>query len=447
MGLEKKDVITAGFAALVSWLLLTHWVPSFRWIPYAFVAGCLATLIALVFLVLTASKGSNHRYNHATTLVPPAFITPALWNQEKAALKARSRYDKTPIYPSSAKVSLSIDGLLDFVLRDFITVWYKNISPRPLFQNEVDRAIRQVLDNVRKRTAQLDMVELAVARIVPILTNHMRDFYNAERLVRGKNLSRDMTESEELDLAIAAKFRDGKLHPAAALAFSDTKLLQQTHLRRIVAKILPLVMPDYMKSSAAVSALVKEIVACAVLTPVVLMLSDPDFFNQLIENSGRTMLQDRKSVRKLRAALDEHAVPAPQHPKSVQFPRLRPGDNERQFERFIRATRNCATLSDARRFRSEITSQVRKATSGSDQDPVYLRRLETGRRILDQKIAHFTALPYRLLSLSWIVYCCFCISLRCISRARLCLDLRRILNSAALLVNSAFFVRESRMAS
>ncbi|KAH0051551.1 intermediate filament, regulator of G-protein signaling, partial [Aureobasidium melanogenum] len=183
----------------------------------------------------------------------------------------------------------------------------------------------------------------------------------------------------------------GKLHPAAALAFSDTKLLQQTHLRRLVAKILPLVMPEYMKTSAAVTTLVKEIVACAVLTPIVLMLSDPDFFNQLIENSGRTMLQDRKSVRKLRAALDEHAVPTPQHPKAAQFPRLRPNDNERQFERFIRATRNCATLSDARRFRSEISSQVRKATSGPDQDPVYLRRLESGRRILDQKIAHFTA--------------------------------------------------------
>jgi sorting nexin-25 len=391
MGLEKKDVITAGLGALVSWLLLTHWVPSFRWIPYAFVTGCLATLVGLAFLLLTSSKGSDYRYNHATTIRPPAFVTPALWKQEKAALKSRSRYDKTPIYPSSANVSLSIDGLLDFVLRDFITTWYKNISLRPLFQNEVDRAIRQVLDNVRKRTQQLDMVELGVARIVPILTNHMRDFYNAERIVRGKNLSRDMTESEELDLAIAAKFRDGKLHPAAALAFSDTKLLQQTHLRRLVSKIMPLVMPEYMKTSAAVSTLVQEIVACAVLTPVALMLSDPDFFNQLIENSGRTMLQDRKSVRKLRAALDEHAVPTPQNPKAGQFPRLRPNDNERQFERFIRATRNCATLSDARRFRSEISSQVRKATSGPEQDPVYLRRLESGRRILDQKIAHFTA--------------------------------------------------------
>jgi sorting nexin-25 len=391
MGLEKKDVIGAGLGALVSWLLLTHWIPSLRWIPYAFIAGCFATVVGLAFLLLTASKGANHRYNHATTLRPPAFITPALWKQEKAALKSRSRYDKTPIYPSSAKVSLSIDGLVDLVLRDFVTVWYKNISPRPLFQNEVDRAIRHALDNVRRRTTQLDMVELGVARIVPILTNHMRDFYNAERIVRGKNLSRDMTESEELDLAIAAKFKDGKLHPAAALAFSDTKLLQQTHLRRLVARILPLIMPDYMKTSAAVSIIVQEIVACAILTPVVLMLSDPDFFNQLIENSGRTMLQDRKSVRKLRAALDEHAVPTPQHLKPSQFPRLRPNDNERQFERFIRATRNCATLSDARRFRSEITSQVRKAASGVDQDPIYLRRMETGRRILDQKIAHFTA--------------------------------------------------------
>lgn len=391
MGLEKKDVISGGFAAFISWLLLTHWIPSFRWIPYAFVAGIVATLVAIAFLVLTASKGADYRCNHANTLTPPAFITPKLWEQEKAALKRRSQYEKAAIYPSSVKVSRSIDGLLDFVLRDFITAWYKNISGRSLFQNEVDRAIRQVIDKVRQRSGQLDMVELVVARIVPILTNHMRDFYNAERIVRGKNLSRDMTESEELDLAIAAKFRDGKLHPAAALAFTDTKLLQQTHLRRIVSKLMPLIMPDYMKTSAAVSILVQEIVACAVLTPVVLMLSDPDFFNQLIENSGRTMLQDRKSVRKLRAALDEHAVPAPQHTKPAQFPRLRPNDNERQFERFIRATRNCATLSDARRFRSEIISQVRKATSTPEQDAVYLRRLETGRRILDQKIAYFAA--------------------------------------------------------
>jgi len=57
----------------------------------------------------------------------------------------------------------------------------------------------------------------------------------------------------------------------------------------------------------------------------------------------------------------------------------------------VRATRHCATLSDARRFRSEISSQLRKASLEPDQNHVYMKRLEAGRRILDQKIAHLTA--------------------------------------------------------
>lgn len=391
MGLETKDVAIACFVAVISWALLVHWIPTFRWIPYAFVAGALVSLLGLACLILATSKGGHAGYNHPRTITPPAFIRSELWQKEKAALKARSTYNKAPIYPQSASVSASVDGFFDLILRDFITSWYRNISDRTLFQNEVDRAIRGALGNIGNRMAGLDIVEIAVARIVPIITNHMRDFSNAERAVRGKNLSRDMTESDELDLAIAAKYKDGKLHPAASLAFSDTKLMQQSHLRQTVSKLLPIILPDNMKSSPAVMTLIREIVACAILVPVMLMLSDPDFFNQQIEGAGRTLLQDRKTVRKLRAALDEHAPSNPQHAKAAQFPRLRPQDNERQFERFIRAIRHCATLSDARRFRSEIISQIRKGSSSGEQDPVYLRRLETGRRMLDQKIAYLAA--------------------------------------------------------
>jgi sorting nexin-25 len=73
----------------------------------------------------------------------------------------------------------------------------------------------------------------------------------------------------------------------------------------------------------------------------------------------------------------------------VQFPKLAPGDNERKFERFIRAIRLTNTLADARRFRSEISSQLRKDVV-EGQDPVYLRRLETARQILDSKVANLS---------------------------------------------------------
>lgn len=107
-------------------------------------------------------------------------------------------------------------------------------------------------------------------------------------------------------------------------------------------------------------------------------------------SQGRTLLQERKTVRKLRAALDEHAPASPKTPKNVQFPKLAPGDNERRFERFIRAIRQTNTLADARRFRSEVSSQLRKDSMVEGQDSVYLRRLETARQILDTKVTNLS---------------------------------------------------------
>ncbi|KAK8014514.1 PXA domain-containing protein [Apiospora arundinis] len=123
------------------------------------------------------------------------------------------------------------------------------------------------------------------------------------------------------------------------------------------------------------------------------MLSEPDTWNQIMENYGRSMLQDRSTVRKLRAALDTHASPAPKASKSTHFPRLLPGDSERKFEKFIRAIRKINNLSDARRFRSEVASQLKRDTQQDDQNQnqVYIRRLEMGKRLLDQRVQHLAA--------------------------------------------------------
>ena len=108
---------------------------------------------------------------------------------------------------------------------------------------------------------------------------------------------------------------------------------------------------------------------CAVLAPIMMLLSDPDTWNQLVEAVGKSMLQDRKNVKKLRAALDEHATPRSRRSgassdsagvRVVPFLRLFPSDDERTFERFIRSIRQCNNLSDARRMRNEISSQLKK---------------------------------------------------------------------------------------
>ena len=387
MALTRRHVLLSSIVGFVAWGYLVHWLPILRYLGYAFLSGVTLTILLLLTIIFTTSRAAQHgRSQSAAPKSCIRFLHPETWQSETSSFRAERQYKAAPLYPSALLISNALDGLVTLALRDSISSWYSNITQDATFVNEIDRNIRLVVADLRDRLLQKDLVDVAVSRIVPLVTAHLRDFDQAERSIRGQALNRNVTESEELDLAIAAKYRDGKLHPAASLTFSDTKLVQQEHLRKILERILPDVLPENVVKSRAVLVLVKEIVACAVLFPLMQILADPDTWNQLIEAYGRTALQDRKTVQKLRAALDQHASPAPKSRHGPTFPRLAPGDNERSFERFVRAIRHTNNLSDVRRFRSHIASQLKRESMVDNQDQTYLRRLEIGKRLLDQKV-------------------------------------------------------------
>jgi sorting nexin-25 len=289
MALKRRDVVLAAVAIFIAWGYLTHWQPKLHYLPYAFVTGALATLAGGAWLMLSTAwstvawKDRPNYDERSYGARHAAFVRPERWKKEVEALTKRNEYMMEPIYPASFAVSDSLDVLIGLILRDFVKSWYGSISKSPTFVNEIDRCLRAAIGELRDRILAVDMVEIVVSRIIPIITDHLRASYEAEQIVRGRKLMRNVTESEELDLAIAAKYKEGRLHPAASLAYSNTKPIQQQHLRGLVAKILPKVLPPSMMTSPAVNVLVKELVACAVLSPVMQMVADPDMWNQLME--------------------------------------------------------------------------------------------------------------------------------------------------------------------
>ncbi|RKF59539.1 Structural protein MDM1 [Erysiphe neolycopersici] len=386
MSSKRRDVILAGIASFFAWSFAVSWIPSLRWATYAFVIGLVLPALGLIVLLLFTSRRITLKEKRSIRRPGgAAFLAPALWSKEIVALKARQEYKKQLLYTDSETISDVSNEVLNFIARDFINSWYSGISKSPVFMNEVDKVIRVALVNLRDRLLALDFATVLIARFVPILTAHFREYYNAERAVRGKYLNRTVTESEELDLAIAAKYNNGKVHPAVCLSYSDTKLLQQNYLRSVIKDLLPQLLPESCLASRASSALINELVVCTILTPTIQLLAEPDTWNQILESYGRSMLQDRSTVKKLRFALDQHASLAPKTTRGNIFPRLAPGDHERRFERFLRAIRKLNNVSEARRFRSEISSQLKKESSHV-KDPVYLRRLEIGKRLLDQRV-------------------------------------------------------------
>lgn len=285
MALKSRNVAIAATFAFIAWGLATGWMPTLRYVGYAFTTGFCFALLAIAALTLLSSRPVQQDHDNIRKRVPrtAAFINPVIWKSDTAWLARRDSYNPVSLYPSSYIISNALDGLLEWLLRDFIASWYGNITRKPNFIHEVDRAIRSALINIRNKLLPLDIVEIAVSRFVPIVTDHLKEFYEAERAIRGKNLNRNVTESEELDLAIAGRYKDGKLHPAASLAYSDLKLVQQEHLRKIVARLLPMILPESLIGSRAASVLLREILACAVMAPLMQLLSDPDVWNQLME--------------------------------------------------------------------------------------------------------------------------------------------------------------------
>lgn len=303
MALKRRDVILAAVAVFIAWGYLTHWQPKLHYLPYAFVTGTLATLALLAWLVFTTAWNKDLRSGGDVYYGPrhASFVAPENWKAEREALNRRNTYMMEPLYPASFVISDSLDVLIGLILRDFVKGWYGNISKSPTFVNEVDKAVRAALGEIRDRMLAVDMVEMVISRMIPIITDHLRASYEAERVVRGRKLSRNITDSEELDLAIAAKYKDGRLHPAASLAYSNTRPIQQQHLRGVVTRLLPKIMPANMSTSPAVNVLIKEIVACAVLSPVMQLLADPDMWNQLMEGYVRAPLESLVHTDHLRA--------------------------------------------------------------------------------------------------------------------------------------------------
>lgn len=285
--LTSRNAIIAAIVLYILWDYAVGWIPGLRYIPHAFVAGIVVTLVTIgvltIYLVLFTSQGVSP---HSTRIHGKpkafAFVAPEAWKKNINSLEARPVYDPAVLYPPSFFISYSLNEVVDLILHDYVKSWYGNLCQSSSFPNEVDRVLRAAVVNLRDRMLGVDFVDVTVKRCLPIITEHFRAFKQAERSVRGPKLDRKVTGSEGLDWAIAGEYREGKLHRAAPLS-SDTKLLRQEHLRKAVAQLLPELLPNDVIGCGLVSALLREVVACAVLFPLMQVLSDPDTWNQMVE--------------------------------------------------------------------------------------------------------------------------------------------------------------------
>ncbi|KAG9013602.1 Intermediate filament protein [Tulasnella sp. JGI-2019a] len=326
----------------------------------------------LRFLHRTTSSPQSLR----TAARPLVFTTPAAWQ----AVLTRSRWSLTdfttarpPLYPASPSISTLLNEIITLIIKHFVLPWYTDISPTPAFPAAVDATIHEALKRVIDRLEGVDLPALIVRRILPKITTHVERFRQSEVALRGVGVERHLTQSDELDLLLASRYagKDGKLHPAVEnLASSVTKHTEQAHLRVLVEKVLPLIMPEKEIGSKAVAIIARELIACVILSPIIDMIADPDFWNMMIDQTAGAAIRQQKLISKVRNILDSQLgnSGSARHNQSISpsMSKIRRTEDitsrtgARHFESFVQSISKCNSLLDARRLKNDIVGEIRR---------------------------------------------------------------------------------------
>lgn len=367
--------------------------------------GYIVTFGFAISVTLMAYVWACVSFRESRGLRPPGKVKQMRFARQpdwKAALEklAESQPIPQPVFSEAFLLSDAIDGVLEYVMRDFVLKWYRSFSTDTAFPAQVDAEIRHALMQLGGRAQNVNWPTFLVTKVLPVVTDHFMRYVEADAVVRDRSGNRRLTESKELDQAVAIEY--GRLHEAVdvkSMAFSQK---QTTWLMDRVDGMLPLLLKRTSAESKIVRTLVRDIVACSVLTPVLRMLCDADFWNQLVVKNGQSTLQDQRRVDKLRRALDKHTGmtikkkstlwqggSGQSGSESAKPIKLAPEADQHDYERFLREIRGCK-LPQARQVRYYISVQLQRLSRQPRPDSLYRHRLVEGKKTVEARIAELS---------------------------------------------------------
>lgn len=253
-------------------------------VPFACVCALLLlnTIVLYIYIKYFVSPQVKKK---EVSFKPLRFTHKSIWPQMHKRRQLENEFNKASL-DANDEINEAFNTLLKYVLRDFIQSWYIKITGtihEQSFPIAVDAIIRSAAIEITHRLENIDLLYVILNKCLPRITSHISEFRTAEVSLRGKYLERSVTQSDELDLLLASRFRFGKLHKALTTVASSTQPTEIAYLRHLIDRVLPYLINHKELSSGPVNVVIREIVSNSVLQPILNMLADPDYWNQTID--------------------------------------------------------------------------------------------------------------------------------------------------------------------
>ena len=304
-------------------------------------------------------------------------------------------------YVDNPQIQSHLNQLVEHVSMDFINNWYKLISSDAAVVSRVEYSLHYILNELKTRIEKSDVVHLIVSKVCPLLTMHMRELQKAEYLLRAERVQKNTPEGDEQDYLLARCYNGGKLHPAVSTSATASIELELAHLRKRVQTILPLLLPKNEAGSRLIHTILREVLVCKILQPVVDSFTDSDYWNLLFDSLSETIIQSEQSLGRKFGDLDK---------MSLGLDDMIGGPNQEaykppMFDDFMKQIKTCDTVAEANRLRDLTAAELQtkqKEILGYEPDEivngvkvsdisVYIQKLELALRRIDKKMSMLNA--------------------------------------------------------
>lgn len=354
----------------VSYYLVYFFIifPPIMIISYMWRTLIIAALLLFIlhYVVSYAHQRSSQESRKRYEAAEPVHLNLAFnSNADNFFTKSRESITMPFVYPESEAIEQELNEIINLILVQYVHSWYVNISGRELVPHLIERLIREILITTKARLARLDLLGTLVRRSVPIITRHLYEISVAEAQVKDSvsNVQIDALEHNSISDQMARNTSGGKLHPLAQAADSDferafpQRFTTHPFLRKVVEILLANVISAAELSSPILKTMLREIMTCSVLAPVIEMLSDPHFWNQIIVTHAHQAIQERARVKRFRHVLKEQTS---NQKKSIKrkpirnLERLMLSNDSKDWDRLYRKIKKSQSLPEVSRMRSEM---------------------------------------------------------------------------------------------
>ncbi|XP_004280543.3 sorting nexin-19 isoform X1 [Orcinus orca] len=242
--LSSRKLVALG--AVLGWLLVIHLLVNV-WLL------CLLSALLLVlggWLGADAIVGPSGRL-HLERFIPMAVCPP---NPE-----------------AERQLEQEIDRTIRMVMRDFVSSWYRTVSQEPAFEEEMEAAMRGLVQELRRRMARVDSHALA-QRVLTLCGCHLQSYLQAKEATTGKQSGTD--EPSQLWEAYCQATAP---HPAV-----QSPRAEVAYTRGIVNVLLQGLVPKPHLETRTGRHVVVELITCNVMLPLISKLSDPDWIHLVL---------------------------------------------------------------------------------------------------------------------------------------------------------------------